>query len=212
MDNATVNDALLRHLQTELAVRGNTDFDAENNFIRCFSHIINLCAQAVIKGMQKDDAAPIYSDTETEDSTASDNSDAAPTQTIGRRTTRKAGPILRARKTVGFIRKSGQRRDQLIAIIERGNATKQWSQISDDGSKVVTILKPVVLLPDVKTRWDSVFYMLQRLRYLREVGVPISVCICADILFSPFNNFSVLIGTRGVSSMRSRTTIGSALN
>src|ERR1700761_3778376 len=189
MDNATVNDTLLEHLGRELAARGNYDFDAKNNFIRCFSHIINLCAQAVIKGMQKDDTAPIYSDTETEDGTASDNSDAAPTQTIGRRTTRKAGPILRARKTVGFIRKSGQRRDRLVSIIERGNAAKQWSQISGDGTKVVILLKPVVLLPDVKTRWDSVFYMLRRLRYLREACVSSSGCVCTDIPFQPVQQF-----------------------
>jgi hypothetical protein len=35
--------------------------------------------------------------------------------------------------------------------------------------KVVIVLKPVMLLPDVKTRWDSLFYMLRRLRYLKEV-------------------------------------------
>src|ERR1700761_389504 len=30
-------------------------------------------------------------------------------------------------------------------------------------------LAPVTVIADVKTRWDSVFYMLRRLRYLQQV-------------------------------------------
>jgi hypothetical protein len=30
------------------------------------------------------------------------------------------------------------------------------------------VLAVVTVLPDVKTRWDSVFYMLRRLQYLQE--------------------------------------------
>jgi hypothetical protein len=35
--------------------------------------------------------------------------------------------------------------------------------------KVVIVLKPVMLLLDIKTQWDSLFYMLCRLHYLKEV-------------------------------------------
>jgi hypothetical protein len=57
MDNASSNLTFMIHLATELhAIRLN-DFDAKKNLIQCFSHIINLCSQAVIKKMEKDDTA-----------------------------------------------------------------------------------------------------------------------------------------------------------
>jgi hypothetical protein len=74
---------------------------------------------------------------------------------------------------VGFIRKSGQRRDQLLNIIKEGNDQQLWTEtVERDGrtEQVVVQLKPLMVLPDVKTRWDSVFYMLRRLRYLRQVS------------------------------------------
>ncbi|KAJ7190445.1 hypothetical protein GGX14DRAFT_378288 [Mycena pura] len=149
---------MLEHLERLLHLRGNFNFDSSDNFIRCFSHIINLCSQAVLKSMLKDDTAEHYSDTETDDATASNESD--------------AGPIQRARKTVAFVRKSGQRRDELASIIEQGNVNQAWVEVQPDNSQVVIFLKCVTLLPGVKTRWDSEFYMLRRLRYLREVSVP----------------------------------------
>jgi hypothetical protein len=74
---------------------------------------------------------------------------------------------------VGFIRKSGQRRDQLLNTIKQGNDQQLWTEtVEHDGrtEQVVVPLKPLMVLPDVKTRWDSVFYMLRRLRYLRQVS------------------------------------------
>lgn len=173
MDNASSNLTFMAHLATELHAIGVDDFDAKKNLIRCFSHIINLSAQAVIKKMEKDDTAEHYSDTETEPATPTDHSDDDQLNFLRPvRTTRKSGPIHRARKTVGFIRKSGLRRDRLVDIIGDGNAKQLWMELRVVGNaveKVVIVLKPVMLLPDVKTRWDSLFYMLRRLRYLREV-------------------------------------------
>lgn len=75
---------------------------------------------------------------------------------------------------VGFIRKSGQRRDQLLDTIKEGNDQQLWTEtVERDGrtEQVVVLLKPLMVLPDVKTRWDSVFYMFRRLRYLRQVSL-----------------------------------------
>jgi hypothetical protein len=72
-----------------------------------------------------------------------------------------------------FIRKSGQRRDQLLDIIKQGNTNSLWTQVTLVENKAVkepVVLAFVTVLPDVKTRWDSVFYMLRRLRYLQEVS------------------------------------------
>lgn len=70
----------------------------------------------------------------------------------------------RARKTVAFIRKSGQRRDQFLDIIKQGNTNSLWKQVSVVNNTVVktpVVLGMVTVFPDVKTRWDSVFYMLR---------------------------------------------------
>jgi hypothetical protein len=87
-------------------------FDAKKNYICCFAHIINLFSQAVIHQMERDnnDDTPPDTDTDPETETGTDDDTAAAIfwQT---QTTRKAGPIRRARKTVAFIGKSGQRRD-----------------------------------------------------------------------------------------------------
>ncbi|KAJ7081713.1 hypothetical protein C8R44DRAFT_546673, partial [Mycena epipterygia] len=92
------------------------------------------------------------------------------------RTTRhkwKTGPIYRAQRMVGFIRKSGQRHDQLLNTIKEGNDQQLWTETVECDRRteqIVVLLKPLMVLPDVKTRWDSVFYMLHRLRYLCQVS------------------------------------------
>jgi hypothetical protein len=56
-------------------------FDAKKNDIRCFAHIINLCSQAVIRQMERDNDDDTHSDTDTDpetetgtdDNTAADN-------------------------------------------------------------------------------------------------------------------------------------------
>lgn len=164
----------MTHFSILLRGRGINGFDAKKNYIRCFAHIINLCSQAVIRAMEKDDMDADYPDTDTEPGTDSDISDDAGVVTFRpTRTSRKAGPMQRARKSVGFIRKSGQRRDQFLEIIQQGNNDKTWTQVvivNAQAEKVTANLALVTVLPDVKTRWDSVFFMLRRLRYLQQVS------------------------------------------
>lgn len=92
--------------------------------------------------MEKDDVDPqhMYSDTDTEEGTESENSENAEAVVRVTRYTRKAGPIRRARKTVAFIRKSGQRRDELQRIITDGNTQSLWKEVTvgDDGKAVET--------------------------------------------------------------------------
>jgi hypothetical protein len=71
---------------------------------------------------------------------------------------------------VAFIRKSGQHRDELLSIIKEGNDNGLWTELHTGGGTQVVSLSQVTVLPDVKTRWDSVFYMLRRLRYLQQVS------------------------------------------
>jgi hypothetical protein len=82
---------------------------------------------------------------------------------------------------VAFIRKSGQRRDELLRIIKEGNESGLWTELSMGGRTEVVSLSPVTVLPDVKTRWDSVFYMLRRLRYLQQVSTTYNSHSIADL-------------------------------
>ncbi|KAJ7675195.1 ribonuclease H-like domain-containing protein [Mycena rosella] len=165
MDNASNNATFMTHLALLLAERGVLDFNAKENYIRCFAHIINLASQTVIRAMEKQDSHVQHSDTETE----SESDDDTPGLAV--RARRRAGPIRRARKTVAFIRKSGQRRDELLSIIKTGNETQLWTEVREVGVNVEQVpvaLSEVTVLLDVKTRGDSVFFMLRHLRYLRQ--------------------------------------------
>jgi len=83
----------------------------------------------------------------------------------------KRDPIKRARRMVRFLRASDQRRDGLRDFIKTGNEKQLFSQKTDDGKRSVVQVKDLQLLRDVKTRWDSVYLMLERLFLLRPVSL-----------------------------------------
>jgi hypothetical protein len=88
MDNASVNPTFMTHLQLALETHGHPDFDATHDFVRCFSHIINLCSQAVIKKMEDDDAQGEHPETDTEPATATDDAEDEDAGLLAPRTTR----------------------------------------------------------------------------------------------------------------------------
>jgi hypothetical protein len=91
LNNASNNATFLLHLGILLQEIGVHDFDEKQNYIRCFAHVINLCSQAVIRVMEKDDVDDQYSDSETDPATeSSTGSNSGPRAT---RYTRKTGPI-----------------------------------------------------------------------------------------------------------------------
>jgi hypothetical protein len=75
-------------------------------------------------------------------------------------------PIAHARKVVSAIRGSGMCRDAFEEVIVNGNA-KGWFK-SGKPPKTIQV-KKLQLLQDVRTRWDSEYYMLNQLRELRPV-------------------------------------------
>lgn len=83
----------------------------------------------------------------------------------------KRDPVKRARRMVRFLRASDQRRQGLQDFIKTGNEQGWFSQRTDDGKKTVVKIPNLQLLRDVKTRWDSVYLMLERLRKLRPVSL-----------------------------------------
>jgi hypothetical protein len=79
----------------------------------------------------------------------------------------KRDPIALGRAVVRSIRASGQRRQNFHDTIKDGN-DKHWFGVDDDGEYIV--MPFLQLLRDVKTRWDSVYGMISRLREMRPVG------------------------------------------
>lgn len=153
MDNASNNGTMMRALQTALKDR-EIDFDAIDRRIMCFAHIINLCSGRVLLGLgvtnvDEDGASSFESD-----------SDLVP-----------SNPVARARAVVQVLRASGKRRDDFDKVIKDGNREGWFKQ--GQPSRVVQ-LKPLQLLRDVCTRWDSVYYMLNRIRQMRPVCLNIS--------------------------------------
>jgi hypothetical protein len=73
-------------------------------------------------------------------------------------------PIALGCAVVRAIRASGSRREAFDDVIKDGNA-KKWFK---DGKKILKV-ESLQLLRDVCTRWDSVYYMLNRLCELRPV-------------------------------------------
>jgi hypothetical protein len=70
------------------------------------------------------------------------------------------------RKIVREFRKSGQRREAFLEMIEVGNK-KGWFTL--DGQSVP--VQPLQFLRDVRHRWDSVFLMIRRILELQPVSL-----------------------------------------
>ena len=78
----------------------------------------------------------------------------------------ESNPIGLGREVVRSIRVSGKRREGFEDTISDGNK-KGWFKMGQPPQPVQ--LKQLQLLRDVRSRWDSVYYLLNRLREMRPV-------------------------------------------
>ena len=152
MDGASNNGTMLATLGDLLGER-DICFDKDKNRITCFAHVVNLCSGRVIKDLpgaivryEEDDEKP--------------SADTAAQMHGGVR-----NPVKLARAVVRAIRASTARRDGFQKSIKEGNVNGWFVDANGDVQK----LEPLELLRDVRTRWDSVYKMLNRLRVLRPV-------------------------------------------
>ena len=118
-------------------------FDANEHRVMCFAHIINLCSgwvvHAATNGVEDKDA-PSLSDDDSNSPSSSCDVPHAP------------NPIEAACAVVWAIQGSGQCQSNFSKVITSGNA-EGWFK----GQQ----LNNLQLLRDVRTRWDSVYYMLE---------------------------------------------------
>ena len=124
-------------------------FDAKDCRIMCFAHIIDLCSKCVVLA-----ASDGVEDLDDGYSLSDDN------------TTPPSDPISQARTVIRAIQGSGSHQDAFNEAITTGNAKGYFKQ--GQPAKPV-VVKQLQLLRDVRTRWDSVYYMLRRLCELHLV-------------------------------------------
>jgi hypothetical protein len=180
----------MAELQRRLEKRDTpVNFHHTKNRVRCFAHIINICSSHLVSAMSgpsskqpnydfyeldSDDELGTTCD-EVGDTMATDSDDSDTPATKSKRPHPwddgiKRNPLMRARKLVRFLRASDQRKTLLQRVIKDGNERSWFYERDKDGNDVPTILPQLQLLKDVKTRWDSVFMMLNRLIELRGVS------------------------------------------
>ena len=136
----------MEELKKALKLR-EIEIDANDRRIMCFAHIIDLCSGRVVRAAS--DGVEDDSD-EDDSSPGSDN------------------PIARARAVVQAIQGSGTRRTSFQDTIEYSNMKRLFRQ----GQSLEAVrVEPLQLLRDVRTRWDSVFLMLHRLREMCPVCI-----------------------------------------
>ncbi len=83
----------------------------------------------------------------------------------------KHDPIRWVRRVVHILCSSDQCREGLRAFIQDGNRRNWFSKKDSDGTRIAFQVPELQLLRDMKTQWDSVYMMLERLRQLQPVGL-----------------------------------------
>ena len=185
---------LLGKRETAVAV----DFDHLNRRIRCYAHIVNICSCHVIASMSsapqtylagiKSFSAEDWSNCAVDDDSDDESDDGLVdfSREIGElRLTDdyydggnaklktwfasiKRDPLKRARRLVRLFRASDERKRDFTQHIHDGN-NNGWFFSKINGERVRVQVTTKELLRDVKTRWDSTYKMLERLRKLRPV-------------------------------------------
>ena len=119
MDNLQTNTKAMEELEILLRER-EIPFNAKEQRVMCFPHIVNIICQHVIAKMSGSPLPEDEDDDEEEDQ-SNTNHDPPPNTNTNTRTAAYArDPIARCRKIVVAIRSSGQRRDKFESWIKTG--------------------------------------------------------------------------------------------
>lgn len=141
----------MEELSLLLDARG-IPFDNEDQRMMCFPHVINICCQHVLQEFTNTELSESVDDFEAQELSCLPHLQSFEDAV-------KRDPVALGRNIVRVLRSSGKRRAAFAQHIQDGN-NKGWFAVKD-----------LQLQRDVKTRWDSVYFMLKRLRELQPVRV-----------------------------------------
>ena len=119
LDNLTTNDKTLVFLEKLFVECEILSFDAKDNWIMCFPHIINITVQHCLKKMSL--AVAPENDDDYEELIDKSNTDEAHGFGQSFKAAFAQDPIARLQKIVMVIHSSGQRRNAYLRWIETGN-------------------------------------------------------------------------------------------
>lgn len=137
-----------------------TWYDPERNvrftlLNRCFPHVINIATQTILKELKENPMQPIRTNLEGALAPPSEHAEHEATEQYVQALV--ADPVGKARNIVAACRKSGQRRSDLMTVIENGNNDESWN------------MRRLQLLRDCETRWSSTYLMNDRVLDLYPV-------------------------------------------
>jgi hypothetical protein len=161
LDNASLNGTFIKEFEVLLRPR-DVDFHHKHNHIRCFPHVTNICSNHVIEAFTD---ITLVDDTGGFTASASGPPSDPDNQSYEDAVARD--PIALCRSTVRAVRASGGRRDHLAEVIADGNK-KGWFKSTEDPAVTIQV-KQLQLVRDMKVRWDSLYFMINRFRKLRPV-------------------------------------------
>jgi len=167
MDNAENNTKCVRKLGDLLAEREfDIAFDPDQRRIMCHPHLINLCAKHACEGFMKVNISKI----ERTITTPIVQQHATTTTPVDEHVSKEAyiwaiqsNPLNTAHALVHAICASGLQREAFQEWIRVGNA-QGWHKYPP-----ATQVPLVELLREVLTCWDTIFFLLNRLRILCPV-------------------------------------------
>ena len=167
LDNLTTNDKMLVFLEKLFVECEILSFNAKDNWIMCFPHIINITVQHCLKKISS--AVAPGNDNDYKELIDKSNTDKACGFGQSFEAACAQDPIACLRKIVMVICSSGQRCDTFSRWIE----TRNKSGLFVLQNKPVQI-QPKQLLRDVRTRWDSTYFMIKQCIEMRLV-TPLSI-------------------------------------
>ena len=160
MDNASNNETAMTELSRILLEEREFTFDPIDHRICCLPHIYNICVQRTLDRythadftwcpqIWKNSAGKVIDRAKYIEMVQTD-------------------PIRLGRDVVRAVHSSGQHRSHFRQTILSGNEQERFTNDIGD----IVKLPVVQLLRDVKTCWDSMYYMINCLRALRQVSNP----------------------------------------
>ena len=198
LNNAESNTMAMQELKkllTKCEAAIAADFDPLNHPIQCYTHIINICSSHIVaaatpiskshsSGLILNGAMSIGSENEPEDNSVESNfdiedvklpncySDKGNTQIKAGKAwlnNLKRDPLKCAQRLIHVLHSSDQQQQGFHAFIQDGNEHGWFTAKDDEGKRSPVQVPDLQLMQDVKTRWDSVYMLLEHLRQLQPV-------------------------------------------